>query len=668
MGFTRRFSSMPSVDVLSEIEGTVTVDQQPAGQIGGTSTGVACLVGEFADCSLGVAVDSSGVVTTHPQPTEIFGPQDQVDKLGGWDETLGEFGGDGGSGFLELKNKAFSRLVVVAINMAASHAVRIWRLLPTNASATSPVPVVPVSGATVPAGREFKSGNNRIRTAAKVQFSAIPEYLTGVDGSTTAAGAPAATQSFLSAGATFQTVVRPDGTRGILAGDILVLGMIGGAAGLGANANTYRVVSITVDTTAVVQKMDGSTFDWTTATAQPFRFHVAECADSSGTFGAFALAAAGGFRIPVRPLDATVAASTTVAPTIAPPALSAISADPLSGLTMRTDPSVGVVFVANVHTPNTGTTAELEVLYSAAIDSLIDDDLPEREVNHLWSARFSAVIDTKGSSHVAVQKQHGVGRMWLVSPNLDMLSLATAIGDAAPGAGANRSRENIYNWPGIQTFIPEAVGFQIKGADGLTYKTGILDTPSASWDSAILSQLATHRNPAQHSDPVKTIMSSALKIQRGVTGLGIGQYTQMKAKGVMGPILERSGMVFQSGVTRSTTNGEREIYTRRFSFEVQDAVTVFLDPFTKEVMTESLKDQIVGAFHDYFDAKLSQQNPSAAVIRAYLVDPTGGNTQQLEDAGIFVVIYKVEMLPIANTIVQQASVGFGVLQVAQITG
>lgn len=666
MGFTRRFSQFPSIDVLTQIEGVVTVDQAPTGQIGGVSSGVACLVGEFADCTLGIAIDASGAITTRPRPTECFGPQDQADKLGGWDETIGEFGGDHGSGFVELQNKAFSRLVVVPINLASSRGARLWRKLPTNASATSPVPVVPVSGATVPAGREFKSGNNRARTAARVQFSAPPEFKTGVDGAVTAAGAPAATQSFGSAAGGFLAVVRPDGTLGVRVGDALVVGVIGGAAGLGANADTFRVQTVTSDVALAVEKQSGATFDWTTAAALPWRIHTGDSADTGGEN---ALAAAGSYVVPMRPLDATIAAATTITPTVAPPALTALSADPLSGLAMKTDPTTGLVFAANVQTPNIGSTAELDVLYGLAIDALIDDDLPEREVTHLWSARSSANIDTKGSAHVAAQKQTGIGRIWLFAPPLDTTSLSTILGDAAPGAGAHRAREGIFNWPGVITFIPQAVGTNVKGADGLLYKNGQFDTPSTSWNAAILSQLAPERNPGQASDPVKTIMASAFSIQRNVSGLGIGQYTQLRAKGVMAPRLDRdSGMIFQSGVTRSLLAGEHEVYTRRFSFYVEDNVASFLAPFSKEVLTEALKDDIVGALHDFFDGLLSPNNTATARIRGYEVDPVGGNTEQLGNAGVFVVQYSVEMRLIANTIVQQASVGYGVLNIAQLKG
>lgn len=657
MGFVRRFSSMPSADVLSEIEGVVTVDETPTGQISGVSQGVACLVGEFADVTLGVQISAVGVVSTLAQPTELFGAQDQLNRLGGWDETIGEFGGDHGNGYVELISKAFSRLVVVVVNNASSQGARLWRKLPTCTSATDPSPVVPISGAAVPAGREFKSGANRVRTSKRVQFSSLPEYKSATDGAVTAAGGPAVTQAFGSAAGGFTTVTRPDGVTGVEVGDILVIGVIGGAAGLGANADTYRVQTVTDDTHLQVEKLDGASFNWTTSTALPWRLHTADTADSGGQF---AVAAAGGFLIPCRPLDSTIAAATSLAPTIVPPALTATYGDPLSGLTLRTDPTTGLVYTAAVQAPNAASNATLTALYSVAIDSLLEDDLPEREVNIVWAARMSAdgILRTKLENHVLVQKLSGVGRIALSAPPLDTVTFSTVAGDAAPGVGAVRAEEQIYNWPGLQVFVTAAVGTNVKGADGLLYKTGVLDVPSTSWDAAILSQLAPERDPGQSSDPVKTIMSPVLGIQRGVSGLGIDEYKRLKAVGIMAPRKDRSlGMIFQSGVTTSLTPGQKDINRRRYSFYLEDSVAVFLDPFSKEPMSEGLKDRIVGALHDFLGSQVDGQR---ALL--YAVDPRGGNTAELNKAGIYVVRWAVEMIPIAKSIVQVVDVGLGVIQ------
>jgi hypothetical protein len=162
-------------------------------------------------------------------------------------------------------------------------------------------------------------------------------------------------------------------------------------------------------------------------------------------------------------------------------------------------------------------------------------------------------------------------------------------------------------------------------------------------------------------------MANAIGIQRGISGLGMNEYKQLRAKGVMAGRNDKvNGRVFQSGVTRSIQAGEAEIYTRRFSFFVEDSIATALAPFSKLPITESMKDQMLGLVHDFFEQLLSSNNKSASRIRGYDVDAKSGNTPELEDAGIFVIKYAAEMIPIANTIVQQAQVGYGVLDITRL--
>lgn len=657
MGFTRRFSSVPPASTITEIEGVVIIDLTSPGSINGVGSGVACLIAEFADVSLGVAISAAGVVTSKPNPTEIFGSQDLANKVGGFDETIGEFGGSGGSGWLELKNKSFSRLVVVPINLAASHGIRLWRQLATNKSATVPAAVVTTVPAVVPAGTEFKNGANRVRTMQRVAFSGTEDFARGVDGAITNAGGVAEHQTFTSAGGAFTTAVRPDGTKGVQVGDVLVLGVVGGAGALGANAATYRVKTITSATALELEHMDGTTFDWTTGTSQPWRVHTYDVADSGVSL---AIAAEAGCRIPCRPLDTTITTSVLLTPTIVPPAVTADNADPLSGLQAITDPTTGVVYVAALHAPNVTVSATLEALYVNAFDSLLGDDEPEREVNIVWAARYSNVIDNKAASHALVAKQNGIGRVSITAPTIAQIDPTITLSDGVGGVGNARARENIFTWPGFQTYASELVGYQIKGADGITHADGIADTPGSGWLASCLSQLAPERNVGQSSDPIETIMSATMGIQRGLsTSLDETYYKAAKARGVCSGRNDRTlGRVFQSDVTRSLKSGETLIRVRRMSFFIQDSLAEALAPLSKEPLNEDLKDHIVTAHMDFFEQLMSNTNPPARRILAYSLDTDSGNTPELEADGIYVVIHTCEMLPTADDIVLQSTVGY----------
>lgn len=652
MGFSRRFQYFPGFETITQIEGVVIVDLPPPSSIQGVNTGVACIVGEFADMTYAVAVSSTGAVTTSPQPVEIFSGQDLLDKVGGFDSTIGQHGNAGGNGFVTLRNKRFARLIVVPVNLASAGAGRAWRDLPGNLSLTSATPVVPLLGGTAAAGREFKSGVNRVHIGARALFTNIGHYKNGVDGAVTNAGAPAATQTFNAAGGAFLTAYNGGP---VPKGAILQLGLTGTGSG-----GTYRVQTAAVSNTAlVVEKLDGSSFDWTTAAAQPYRLHPQTDADTGGIGGVnAALADTSGYKLPCRPLDATIAAATNLAPTVIPTAATATTWDQLSGLTLRSHQSNGFVYTALVQAVNAANDSTIDALYSTAVDSLMGDAAPARDVNLLVSSRASDTIRTKLKSHVLDASSLGVGRTAQISPNLQTVSVAAAIASAAPGVGATRNERVDYSWPGAKTFVPEAVGFSLGTADGLTTTDGVLDVPGDAWLTAVLSNLPPERNPGQAAPPVPLVLAPVAGIQRGVAALGMADYMALKANGIAGLRMDRNtGPQFQSGITSSLTSTELNINRRRFADFLEDSIANSLAEFVKLPLTQALKDDILTTIDGFCGTLLSPSNLSAQRIDGYLIDAISGNTPTTTAQGIYVVIVKVRMTPTADFLVLQAEVG-----------
>lgn len=658
-GFIRRYGSFPGVETITLIEGVIIADIAPPGSINGVASGVVALVGEFADMTYATQVSASGVVTTFAQPVELFSSQDMMNKVGGWDETIGQHGGAGGNGFVALRNKQFARLVAVPVNLCSGGAGRAWRDLPTNAGAASAIPVVALLGGSASAGREFRSSSNRVRLGKKAVFTALGHYKNGVDGAMTSAGA-AVTQSFTSAGGAFLTAYN---SGPVPKGAIVVIGQIGGAGALGSNAGTYRVQTIAVSNTALVlEKLDGTSFDWVTGTSAPYRIHPQTDADTGGTNGInAALADTSGYTLPCRPLDATIAAATTCTPTVVPTAGAAGSWDSLSGLALRSHVSAGFVYAAATQAVNAANDATIDALYATATDALLNDASPSRDVNVLCMARTSATINAKQKSHVLISSQNGVGRMTVISPPLTTVSLATVTGDSTPGVGTNRDERVMYSWPGAVTFVPEAVGFTCTTADGLTVTDGNLDTRGDLWLAAVLSNLAPERNPGQSAPPVNTIMAPILGLQRSCPSLGVQEYISLRAAGVVGLRLDRkAGPIFQSGITTSLTTGLKNINRRRMADFIQDSVAQSIEPLSKLPLTQGLKDTITGEIDAFLNQLKSPSNPSAQRIVDYQVDDKSGNTPDLEARGIFVVIGRVQTLATADFIVFQTEIGEGV--------
>ncbi len=666
-GFIRRFGEFPPEAVLTAIEGVNIIDLPPPGSITGVGTGFACIVGEFPDVTFAVEFDeATGLFSEDIEPIEVVSAKDLTDKGGGFDETIGQFGGDGGNAFASLRNKGFSRLAIVPINIASNSGLRVWRELPTNVSATDPTPVVPVSGALIAAGHEFRSGLDRMKTAARVIFSDAQAFIDGVDGAVTTA-APAVTNPFSSPGSTFQT-------DGVKEGDILVSGVIGAATPTGPNAFTLRIVSITNETDLVLEAMDGTVFAFVTDAALPFRIHPASAADAGNDHQ---FSEQPGYPVPCRPLtdgqgtgsdaaNGNWTVGTVMTPAIVPPALTATGADPLSGLRAATGPTVAVAFVALVQKANAANDAAIDALYASAFDSLLDEAAPAREINIVWSARKSDNIRTKQKQHVLDASAIGIGRRTIVSPELD-ISKATALaivgGDSAPGVGATRDERVDYSWPPARTFIPEAVGKVIATADGKTTDQGDLDISYDSWLASVESNLAAERNPGESTPTTRRAQASVLGLARNVPKLNINSYTTMRQKGIAGLRIDRVvGPVIQSGITSSLISGQKNINRRRMADEIEDSLAQRFVQLAKQPLTDSLKDTIVTEATAYLEGLLSIDNPAAQRISGFNpVDDVSGNTPQLEAKGVFVIIVSVRTLATADFITVQAEIGEGVV-------
>jgi hypothetical protein len=686
MGFSRRFGFFPGLEVITQIEGVVLVDLPPPGSTLGVSTGVAAMVGEFADCSFACSVDGSGVVTTNPVPVEIFSAQDLIDKTGGFDETIGDFGLSEGSGFVALRNKKFSRLILCPVNLAAATGCRYFRALPVCSGTTDPTPVVPVSGAVIPAGTEFRSATSgRMRIAARTVFTARDLISSGSGGATTNGGA-AATQTFTVATADFSAVARPDGGIGIKKGDVVVIGNNNAGAlqplpaGGSLGAGTYRVQTDATSgspTLLVLERMDGTNFAFVTATTIPYRIHVSSDADSapvivvgSSVAGGYKASEVGGYSVPTRPLTDVSGASTNgtwtagavVTPLVVPPVITGSSWDPLTGLGGRVIPTGGMVYVALVQTPNAAAGALLDALYVSALAALVSDQDPISSINILWSARTSSNIRTAVNTNVNSASGLSAGRIGINRPALVTQTTTAAVASTDPGVGGNRSERIVYTWPGVRTFIPDAAGFRLKVADGTTTIDGVLDVGFDGFLASVLSNLPPERNPGQSAAPVPGILAPVLGLQRGAPNLQLNDYIVLRSSGVASVRMDRTtGPVIQSGITTSLVPGQKNISRRRMADFIEDSLGIVLAPFVKLPLSISNKDSAVSEVDSFLAGLLSTANPAAARIDDYQVDEKSGNTPTTTAAGVFVIIVRVRLTPNGDFIVLQSEIGENVV-------
>jgi hypothetical protein len=283
-------------------------------------------------------------------------------------------------------------------------------------------------------------------------------------------------------------------------------------------------------------------------------------------------------------------------------------------------------------------------------------------VNILFCARTSLNIRNLQLQHVLAQSANGIGRSALIWPELSVQTTTNAIAAADPGVGANRNERIDYVWPGLKTFVPEAVNIAITNPLGSTALDGGISTSGAGWLAAVHSNLAPERDPGQLADPIPTVMAPVLGLQDGAPVLAMSDYITLKAQGVCAPRRDKNAgcFIFQSSVTTSLVSGQTDQNRRRFADFIEDSLAAALAPMSKLPINAQFKDAVVGESTALGEQLLSVQNPPASRINAYEVDDKTGNTFDLNSQGIFVLIFRAQMTPIAKHIVLQAEVGPGV--------
>jgi hypothetical protein len=412
-----------------------------------------------------------------------------------------------------------------------------------------------------------------------------------------------------------------------------------------------------------------------------YRLHPGHAADSFGPGAGSVFTAQGSYTVLVRPLtdgagtgsgaaDGSWAVSEGIEPVIAPPAGSATTWDPLSGLDGAVGPTTAVAYTAAVQRANAVNSSAIDALYTTSIDSLLFDNVPASEVAHVWAARKSSNIRTKLHSHVLAASENGVGRTCSIAPEIDLpstSSLTTVAGSVDPGSGANRDERVFYDWPPVKTFVPEAVGILTRRGDGTLTSDGIIDTGGDGWMSAIMGNLPPERNPGEASPTTKKVLTPVLGYAIGVPNLDLNAWKLLRLRGVAGIRMDKTvGPVFQSGVTTSLTPGQKNINRRKMADYIQDSIASALKPLAKLPMSEQFKDTVLTQTDDFLQGLKSPDNPAAQRISDYTVDGVSGNTPASEAKGIYVVVIKVRTLATADFIVIQTEIGEGVVTTAEV--
>lgn len=305
------------------------------------------------------------------------------------------------------------------------------------------------------------------------------------------------------------------------------------------------------------------------------------------------------------------------------------------------------------------TEAQIDNKYLTAIAATLNSSSVAATVNIIWAARQSNAVRAALRQNAIDASANGLyGRMAAIRPPLGTTRAVAKSNAAQPGVGAYRHQRTIYNFPGVQTYVPAIADKGTAGGFGFT-ADGVIDVGSDGFMASICSQLAPEENPGQ----LTTFSAGALGVERNnpdVQGLTIEDYKQFRAAGIAAPRMDGGVMVFQSGVTSVNpliTPQFRNVARRRMADFIQDSLALRMKAYGKKLNARSRRAEIISVIRAFLTSLVSPGNQQAQRIEGFLIDTVSGNTPETLALGIFRVILKVRTLSSLDAIVLQTTIG-----------
>jgi hypothetical protein len=371
----------------------------------------------------------------------------------------------------------------------------------------------------------------------------------------------------------------------------------------------------------------------------------------------------------------SVAEGVVLTPAVPAAAATATSWQPLSGLALCTQPGSGngLTYTAAVQAPNAANSSGLLAKYTEVLSALESDSDPANAINIVMCSRAARLNAYNLRQLAQNRSQAGLGMVAVVAPGLACQTLGAATSSSSGATtdqtfgvaaldAAGRSDRVIYTWTGVRQYNADAVGVSIATATGGTTTDGVLDLTAAGHLCSVLSLIQPERNPGELTDVTQTALSTVLGQQRGAPVLTRSDYEVMKSFGICGIRIDRSsGPVFQSGITTSLTSGRTRISRRRMADFIQDSLARQYNLYVKQLLSENVKTALITETDGFLAGLLARATPNLQRIAGYSVDPTGGNTPELESQGIYVLGVAVRLLSEADNIILNANVGESVV-------
>lgn len=720
-GYVRRFTEIPPLEVITQIEGVVVIDLAPPAPATGAGSGTVLLVGEFEDGFFSTDFDIKGAV-------EVFGAEDMRQKFGGFGYQYGSLVSQNPSARRHLQELWNGNGYIKAFKLRAQR-LMICRV-DTSVGVVSFDPLASLDGGVgpfvIPTGSTLEFTTDQGGPAASDAIAGVVATVAGASqafasissGDTFGIridGRPQIDVVFGAADTALAAVIaKINATLGYLASaenntEVDLLGILPGTNG------GIELVEVTPGVLAKVGHSVGSTAgtgnvgDINAVTA----VEVLSIINGSAALAAINVAAVLGELGQVRVTNDTPATASTILATIGgggvlvgltesatATAITDHAGGSIKAGTRVTDGSLDWVVMQTLDIPagelgpyqakvrpalddgtqagatagsvtsikDTPSFAQLTVTNSSALTAALD----ENQLDAKYVAALKSTLDTSGRPREANYLLCSRRSDTVVREGKDNALKATSCGLFARkfitgdplGTSINDIITNVAKFRSDRVFYT-GKGLRVNvpaialvgAAGGIGFNASGIITVRP--DGPLTTVCAT-LPPEENPGQRTNLIDSFFEVDNGGEVLGIEAYKAFKKNGVAVPRSDRvSGMIFQSGVTSSLISGRTTMARRKIADFIQDTAAELFTPYVKKLNKQSRRDKVRSVWEQFLAGLESEDSPEAARIKDFEVDDSenAGNTPQVLAQGVYFIQTTVRSFSSLDNPVIQTEIG-----------
>jgi len=683
-GYVRRFTEVPTLEVIREIEGLVIVDLAPPAPATGAGSGTVLLVGEFEDGYFATDEEALGGV-------EVYGSGDYQHKFGSFGYAYNGVKANhpsarrslseswNGNGWLKSFGLKANRLIISRVDTSVGEVV--FSPLATIKSAAGPwvgtvgmilsaatntgtgtTAALAATAATVTgSGASFSTivGGDSISlsidggpvtpvvfAASDVTLATVISRINATLGATVASGSAQLILTGLRLG-TGGKVIRADITSGCLAKLGLTAGTSSGTGNV-ANLATVTATEVATLVNASASMTSANVKSRVGADGKLWLYHLVSATASTiqvdaGTGG---MGAAMGFVIDT---DSTIALNE--AGTI--PAGTRVQASGTAGtewVTMQTleipaggagpfpvrirpgldnGTHVGVAISAVNTLVDAPSFATFAISNPAAITAALTEGQKDAAYKEALDATLNELGVCREANYLLIArcsdsvKREGRANAVLAT-EIGMFGRKYLTGDML-GTSSDVSVANVASYRRDRVFYT-ALALKVKIP--VIAERGTAGGSGFTADGVIdvradgpLCTLCARLPPEENPGQQTNLIDDFFAVNAYGESITIDTYKAFRRNGICAPRVDRvGGTIFQSGVTSSLTSGEETIARRRMADFIQDSAIGIWLPYSKKIAREATRMRGLAKWNQFLAGLESVANPEKSRIHSWSTD------------------------------------------------